>query len=484
MTLVNLISFLPLIVVAAAAVFTMLLVAFYRKHVAVAIVTFVGLALALVATPIAATVQGPVTPLFVVDGYAVFYIGLLLVTALVVTVFSYRYLEKRGINPEEYYIVLLVATLGSVALVTSNHFASFFLGLETLSVALYVLIGYLRQSERSIEAGVKYLVLGAVSAAFLLFGMALVYAYSGELAFDRLASFWSGGEIVSGPLILAGVGLIIVGVGFKLAVVPFHMWTPDVYEGAPAPVVAFAATSSKGAMVALLLRFLLGLNFSPRGSLFVALTIISLASMFIGNLLALLQQNVKRIMAGSSIAHLGYILVAVLVSGGRAVLATSLYLLFYFATTLAFFGGLTVLSGPERDADRLEDYRGLFWHRPWLAGMFAVSLFSLAGLPLTAGFIAKFYIVTVGVSSAFWLLVFALIVTSVIGLFYYVRLIVVMFLPREGEKARSAEVSLASVVEGLALALLTVVMLGLGIYPASLFWAVNLAMGSLAQGPF
>src|SRR5262245_35060535 len=238
----NLSTLLPLIVVAIASVVVLLMIAIHRNHAITAVITMIGLALAFLTIPLAST-QAPrqITPLLIIDRYALFYFGLIFAASFVITLLSYGYLELRRGYPEEFYVLLLLATLGSAVLVASDHFISLFLGLETLSVALYVLIAYLRTSERSIEAGVKYLILAAVSAAFLLFGMALVYADLGTMEFARMASVTLSGNI-NQKLLLVGIAMIIIGVGFKLAVVPFHFWTPDVYEGAPAPVTAFIAT--------------------------------------------------------------------------------------------------------------------------------------------------------------------------------------------------------------------------------------------------
>src|SRR5205823_6514881 len=221
--------------------------------------------------------------------------------------------------------------------------------------------------------------------------------------------------------------------GFKLAVVPFHMWTPDVYEGAPAPVTAFVATVSKGAVVALLLRYLVQTGASTYRPVLLALSLIAVASMLVGNVLALLQHNVKRLLAYSSIAQLGYLLVALVAGGPRAAEAVTYYMVAYMVTTLCAFGSVTVLSGTTADADTLEVYRGLFWRRPGVAVVLAAALLSLAGMPLTAGFVGKFYVLAAGVESALWLLVVLVVCNSALGLFYYLRLVVTMCapLPRE-----------------------------------------------------
>jgi NADH-quinone oxidoreductase subunit N len=469
MTRAELVTISPFIVLAATPVVIMLVVAFYRHHLATVLATLSGLVLAFITLPIAASTASPqVTPLLVLDSYAGFYMGLLFAASFAVTVFAYGYLEGYDGHREEFYILLLLATLGAAVLVASSHFASFFLGLEILSVSLYALIAYRRRSQDHIEAGIKYLILAAASAAFLLFGMALVYAELGTMEFARLSAFWQTPGQVNGAVVLTGLAMLVIGIGFKLAVVPFHMWTPDVYEGAPAPATAFVATVSKGGMFALLLRLFTQLDVHASSALLLVFGLMAVASMVVGNLLALLQSNVKRILAYSSIAHLGYLLVAFLASGGLATTAVTFYLVAYFVTTLGAFGTVTVLSVRERDADSLDEYRGLFWHRPWLAGIFTAMLLSLAGIPLTAGFVGKFYLVAAGVASTLWPLVIILVVTSAIGLFYYLRIIFAMY----GHPPQAAELSVAasslSLAGSLVLAALTLVLVWLGVYPAPL----------------
>ena len=478
MTSADLTALLPLIVVAATAVVVVLVVAFYRNHMAAAGVTLVGLILAFAMLPVAASVTPRrVPPLLVMDSYALFYMGLIFAASLVVTVMAYGYLEGREGNLEEFYILTLLATLGSVVLVASNHFVSLFLGLELLSVALYVLIAYFRTAHRPLEAGIKYLILAAASSAFLLFGVALVYAGMGTMDFERLAVLMvPGGEARSGSLLL-GLAMIMTGIGFKLAVVPFHMWTPDVYEGAPAPVTAFVATVSKGAVFALLLRYFVQVNGYAYESLSLVFTVIALSSMFVGNLLALMQDNVKRLLAYSSIAHLGYVLVAFLASGATGVEAVTYYLVAYVVTTLGAFGVVTVLSDHRRDSDTIEDYRGLFWSRPSLAVIFTAMLLSLAGIPLTAGFLGKFYVLVAGVESALWVLVLALVINSALGLFYYLRIVVAMLgRPAEGMREGAPTLSFAG---GLVLVLLAFLVLWLGVYPAPLMRIIQGAVESL-----
>jgi NADH-quinone oxidoreductase subunit N len=470
MTGTDLIALLPLIVLAASAVGIMLVIAFARSHSLVAGLSLGALALAILMLPVARS-EAPrqATPLILVDRYALLYMGLLFAATFAVAGFSYTYLEPRPGQHEEFYVLLLLAALGGGVLVAASHFASFFLGLEVLSVSLYGLIAHVRTERRSIEAGIKYLTLAAASAAFLLFGMALIYADRGSMAFDDLIS--GPGSSSSSVLWLAGFGLLVVGLGFKLAVVPFHMWVPDVYEGAPAPVAAFVATVSKGAVFALLLRLSLKADIHNSDALVYLFEIVAIASMFAGNFLALLQSNVKRILAYSSIAHLGYLLTAFLASGDRAVAAATFYLVAYFVTTLGAFGVIGLVSGPDGEADAVDDYRGLYWRRPWLAAAFTGTLFSLAGIPLTAGFIGKFYVLTASVGSDLWLLSIVLVATSGIGLYYYLRIIVAMFLQPQSELP-AAHVA-APVAGSLILGLLTLAVVWLGVYPAPVIDAIQ-----------
>jgi NADH-quinone oxidoreductase subunit N len=305
--------------------------------------------------------------------------------------------------------------------------------------------------------------------------MALVYAETGSMEFAQIASRAAASGVHGLPF-TAGLGMIITGLGFKLAVVPFHMWTPDVYEGAPAPVTAFIATASKGAVFALVLRYFSRVDLHAHRSLFVIFTVMAITSMFAGNLLALLQQNVKRILAYSSISHLGYLIVTLLASGPMAVSAAAFYLTAYFVTTLGAFGVVTVLSNKDRDADSMDDYTGLAWRRPWLAGTFTAMLLSLAGIPLTAGFIGKFYVVAAGVGSALWLLVIALVINSAIGLFYYLRIILALYSHPEEKIVAEPALSLSG---SAVLAGLTIILIWLGVYPVPVIAIIQKTIQSL-----
>ena len=477
----DLIALLPLIVLGGAITIVMLAIALYRNHRLTALLSVLGLILCLIAIwPATAVAPRHVTPLFVIDRYALFYMGLILAAGIAVLLLSYGYLAARRERPEEFYLLVLVATLGAAALVASDHFASFFLGLETLSISLLGLIAYPRDQEKPLEAGVKYLILAGLSSAFLLFGMALVYARLGSMEFARIAALRSVNDVPPDLYWLTGLALIFTGIGFKLSLVPFHMWAPDVYEGAPAPVAAFVAVVSKGAMFALLLRYFVTASADSFGPVPMAIEIVAVASILVGNLLALLQNNLKRILAYSSIAHLGYLLVAFLAGGALRIEAVTYYLVAYAVMTIGAFGIITVLSASNAAAEveDLDAYRGLIWRRPWLGGVFAAMLLSLAGIPLTMGFIGKFYAIAGGISAAMWPAVIALIVGSVIGLFYYLRVIVAICTPApEGATAYAGTVPM---VGGATLVALTLMLFGLGVYPTPLVHLIQLTAAQIA----
>ena len=478
MTAGSVLTLLPFALLGLAPVVVMVLTALRPSHRLAMYLSLAGLAAGLATIPVtAARSQRQVTALLRMDDFALLLIGLLTLATAGVVVLSYLYLRDHETRPLEYYTLLLIANFGGATLVAATHFASFFLGLEILSVSLYALIGYPRLRGDAVEAAVKYLILAAATAAVLLFGMALIYAQTGSMDFAVLHNphhppLGTG----AGIFYVAGLALIIVGVGFKLALVPFHMWTPDVYQGAPAPVTAFVATVSKGAMVAILLRFFRGADYALPHAISIAFTVIAIASMIAGNLLALLQNNVKRILAYSSISQLGYLLVPIVAGGRTAATAVVFYVVAYVVTMLGAFGIVGLLSEGGNEAEDIEDYRGLAARRPWMAGAFAAVLFSLAGIPLTAGFIGKFYLVAAGAGASLWLLLIVLVLTSTIGLYYYTRIVVAMYVSKAGATtpkttARFAGAPVMTAVIGL--------LFFLGIYPGPLVHLIQHVVNGL-----
>jgi len=455
----------PIITLAGAAIAVMLGIAVRRNFILSFSMAGIGIVASLVAlgmvwrgSPVQATL------LLRMDAYALFYMALLLSAGLLVLGLCYDYFKAREGQNEELPLLLLTALLGAAVLVCSSHFASFFIGLEMLSISLFVLIGYPFNQVRPLEAAIKYLILSGVSSAFLLMGMALIYAQCGELYFSDIGRYMTGRQDLD-VTVLSAIILILAGLGFKLSLIPFHLWTPDVYEGAPAPITAFIATVSKGAVFALLLRYFVSTGSYAYTPLLNVLSCIAGLSILGGNLLALLQNNVKRLLAYSSIAHMGYLMVG-FIAGGRApstwiVESVTFYLLAYFITTIGAFGVVSMLSVQDKEADDLSEYHGLFWRRPWLAAVFTLMLLSLAGIPLTAGFIGKFYIFTDAADGRLWGLLAAIIVGSGLGLYYYLRIIVVMSMNVEAAEIKPAYDWISTAL----LAALTIVLIWFGVYP-------------------
>ncbi len=476
MNLAQLAAFSPVISISGAVLLVMLTIAVRRNFALVSFIAGIGILASLSAVSVIwnhSPVQ--VTPLIRVDNYGLFYTALVFIAGLAVMAFCYDYFKDREGENEELLLLILTALLGASVLVNSSHFAAFFIGLETLSVSLFVLIGYSFERPKSLEAAVKYLVLSGVSSAFLLMGMALIYAQSGTLEFSGIGDYVANQQAID-AMVLTGIILIVAGLAFKLSLVPFHLWTPDVYEGAPAPVTALVATVSKGAVFVLLLRYFLTGGGYLYSSILTVFSIIAGVTILGGNLLALLQTNVKRMLAYSSIAHMGYLLVAFIALGSIApklvVESVTFYLVAYLITTLGAFGVVSILSTITTEAAEQSFYQGLFWRRPWLAAAFTLMLLSLVGIPLTAGFIGKFYIFAAGVDGRLWGLLLTLIIGSGLGLYYYLRIIVVMSMSPDLDTYEE-DVPARTWVSSATLTVLTILLVWLGIFPERLITLIQ-----------
>lgn len=455
----------PLLILAGGATLLMLQIALARsaslsRQLALGILTVAA------AVPLLMLARGlapaSVTPLLSADAPALLMAALFSAGGAVTAWLSDRYLATHAERPDEYYLLLLLAVLGAAVLAYAVHVASLLLGLELLAIASYALIAYPADRRPPVEAAAKYLVLSGAATATLLFGFALLYAASGELAFAGLRA--GAGDRIA----LMGGTLVLVGFALKIAAAPFHLWIPDVYEGAPAPVSGFLASVAKAAPLFVLLRLFGTADFFADAGLVRVSAILAVLSMLVGNWLALLQDNVKRLLAYSSIAHAGYLLIvfsAGAAAGGRALAmeAGLFYLIAYVPTALAAFALLTQLSAARAGDDvvAVDDLAGLCWRQPLLAALFGVALLSLAGIPLTAGFFAKFYLFAAAAAGGAWLLLGALVAGSALGIYYYLRLVFVMTRPGDGGGAA------APVAAGPSLALMALILL-LGIAPGLL----------------
>jgi NADH-quinone oxidoreductase subunit N len=455
-------ALLPTLVLSGGLVLMLLIIAFARRHTVARACAAVTLGVATLATMIMQDTQIVVLDMLTVDGYARFFIGLFCAIGLVTTILAYRYLLGRKGGMEEFYILVVTATLGACTMAMANHFATLLLGLEILSISLYTMIAYPEETHAPLEAATKYLILSGVASTTMLFGMALIFLGTGKLFFTSL------GEAATGPYQALGQLMLLAGLAFKLSLVPFHMWTPDVYQGAPAPVSGYIATVSKGALFAVLVRLVVDGDLLSNPIVYLTLSGLAIVSMIIGNVLALMQQSLKRLLAYSSIAHMGYLmigLIAIHTSTTTALEATLAYLLGYFLMTALAFGVITSQSAPEDldDADDLASYQGLFWTQPASAAVLTIAMLSLAGMSLTIGFIAKFYLIAAGVESTLWYLLWALVVGSAISIYYYVKVIFTM----TQQPDTGPVTAMPSLGTRATLYFLGLTVIALGIYPTA-----------------
>jgi len=394
-----------------------------------------------------------------IDGFSAFFEIAILIAAAFTVLMSLDYADENRLPGAEYYSLLLFAALGMMLMATAGDLIVIFLGLETMSLAVYVLAGLRRTEPRSNEAALKYFLLGAFSTGFLLYGIALIYGATGTIKLGPIHAAL-GGQMMSNRLLLLGLAMMLVGFGFKVAAVPFHMWTPDVYEGAPTPVTAFMAVGVKlGAFAGFLRIFLVAL--APASSEWSwVLWAVAALTMTTGNFIAVVQTNIKRMLAYSAIAHAGYILVGMTAAAGQAGGAILYYLLAYGFTNLGAFAVVIAVERRGEAEDLIRDYRGLATRAPALAGAMAVFLLSLTGVPPLAGFVGKFYIFSAAVNQGFvWLVVIA-VLNSVVSAYYYISVIVAMYMEEGGVEVApmSRKPALAAAI---GLALIAVVLIGI-----------------------
>jgi NADH-quinone oxidoreductase subunit N len=410
-----------------------------------------------------ARVDGMPTSL-AVDGFRWAVDLIVLLGAGLVVLLSLDYLDREGIRIPEYHVLVLFAAVGMMLLAGGEDLFVVFLGLELMSVSVYVLAGINRKSPASAEAALKYFLLGAFASAFLLYGIAMLYGATGSTRLGIIGFQIGSLQLAHHPLVLAGLAMVFVGFGFKVAAVPFHMWTPDVYDGAPTPITAFMSASVKAAAFAALVRILLHAVPQLHGSWDVVLWWLAAITMVVGNLVALAQRPLKRMLAYSSIAHAGYLLTA-LVGGSMAGAAAFLYyLLFYTLMTVGAFAVLIFKGrGGERDV-LVEDLAGLGETHPWLALLMTVCMLSLLGFPGTAGFIGKWYILTAATGAGYAPLAAVLVLTSVISAGYYLPVIMAMYMKPPLHAEAHSDVSVPAVMRGV-LAAVAVALILFGIWP-------------------
>ena len=430
-----------------------------RKSV-LAWVTIVGSAIALWASVKmlhAGVIGNEFNGMLRVDRFSMFFNIIFLVSTILVTLISINYLDRNDKRQGEYYVLILLATLGMMLMASGNELIVVFLGLELMSLSLYVLAGYFRSIQVSSEAGMKYLLLGAFASGFFLYGIALIYGGAGTTSIPEIASELEVGG--KSPLMLAGMFLLIVGFGFKVALVPFHQWAPDVYEGAPTPIAAFISAGPKAAGFAAFLRIFTGGLESLQPEWIVVVVILAALTMTVGNVIATAQSNIKRMLAYSSVAHAGYVLVGLAAANKDGISSAMLYLFIYCVMNIGAFAAVILARTEDGENLRIADYAGLGFRRPLLALFMTIMLLSLAGFPPTAGFVGKFYVFRSAVDAGHtWLVVVAAINTA-ISAFYYLRVVVTMYM-KEPEEELDFHAYPSLLVFALLLVTIGVVLIG------------------------
>ena len=416
--------------------------------------------------------------LIAVDTFALFFKVIFLGSSALTVLMSVKYLDVEGTRAGEYYFLILCATLGMMFMAGGTDLITLFIGLETMAISFYILTGFLKPSRRSNEAAVKYFLLGAFSLGILLYGMSLMYGLSGTTNLRGIATALAGQE--SDPRLVLAVMLVVAGMGFKIAAVPFHMWAPDVYEGAPTPITGLLSVGSKAASFAMLLRIFIeslptmrvslseSTSLTPSGPdvgwgmLFYVLAVVT---MTVGNFAALTQSNLKRMLAYSSIAHAGYLLIGVVAGTARGVTAMLVYLFVYAFMQLGAFAVLALMRRHDVVGDELKDLNGLFFRQPFAAVAMLLFMLSLGGIPPTAGFMGKFWLFSAAIESGYvWLAVIG-VLNSAVSLYYYIRIVVYMMLKNEPAGSEPRQ----SPALAFALGVAVVATLLLGVYPQPLF---------------
>ncbi len=396
--------------------------------------------------------------MFLTDGFGSFAKVLILAASALTAAMSLQYLDREKLGRFEYPILILLATVGMMMMVSANDFMALYLGLELQSLALYVLAAYHRDSARATESGLKYFVLGSLASGMLLYGVSLVYGFSGTTSFDSLVKIF-GEQGAPPPLgFIAGLVFVMAGLCFKISAVPFHMWTPDVYEGAPTPVTSFFAVAPKIAALVLMVRVLMGPFADLIDQWRQVVVAVAILSMFVGAFAAIAQTNIKRLMAYSSIGHVGFILVGLAAGTAEGIQGVLIYLAIYLFMNVGTFAVILCMRSKGRLVEGINDLAGLSKTNPAMAAVMAALMFSMAGIPPMAGFWGKFYVFMAAINSGLYVLAIVGLLTSVVSAFYYIRIVKVMYFDEAGEafdRAGSTALSTVMAVSTLVVLVFT-----------------------------
>lgn len=412
-----------------------------------------------------------------VDNFSIFFKFIFLGVTFLTVLMSFRYLKIEEINLGEYYSLLLFATIGMMIMASGNDLLTIYIGLELLSIPVYILVGFLKRDLASQEGGVKYFLLGIFSSAIVLYGIALIYGYTGTIYLDGIRE-----ALVQAPesslLLTLSIILLTAGFAFKIALVPFHMWAPDAYQGAPTTITAFMSVGTKAAAFAALVRVLMvGLGHS-QDQWTILLWLLAVVTMTWGNIGALVQSNLKRLLAYSSIAHAGYILIGLVVATHTGIASIMLYMVAYLFTNLGAFALIVLLCRPNFRGDNLEDFRGFAREHPWPSLALVIFFLSLTGIPPTGGFVGKFYLFAAAIDSGFiWLAVIG-VLNSAVSLYYYFRVVMLMYMEEPRDRIQTS--NSFSLTAGIAVMVIGVLFMGL--YPQPFFIAAQTSVAGLLKG--
>lgn len=469
---------IPEIIITASAVLTLLLAAFSKKGGLSSLagaIALIGAGLALVfSCSLWDSNISIFNNLYTIDNFGTFFKVLILMVSILVTLLSLRYVEREDIIRGEYYSLLLFGVLGMMIMVSSNHFVTIFIGLELMSISIYVLCGLLNANPRSAEAALKYFLLGAFSTGFLLYGMALIYATTGILDIREIADYLGAGTFFLTPMFMVGLALLIVGFGFKTASVPFHMWTPDVYEGAPTSITAYMATGVKAAAFGAFLRVFYTAFLPFLGAWSGILWLIAVLTMTLGNITALVQDDIKRMLAYSSIAHAGYILIAFVIGDKNFAASILFYVLVYTFMNIGAFAVVILLGKKNTANTSIEVYAGLAARHPVIALAMSIFLLSLAGVPPLAGFMGKFYILSAAIKTEYYWLAVIGVLNSAVAAYYYLRVIMYMYFKEPGGELDRPDFSPAYT---LAIVISVWALFHMGIFPRDFLLIAEKSVG-------
>src|SRR4030095_1731589 len=466
----------PMLCVTLAALASMAAEAFRGKdeRMPIGILGLVGLVSAAISAALLWNRNVESFGVIVADNFGLFITIVLAIVGVLTIMFSSQVLERDGLPSGEYYALVLFSIVGMIMMATANDLLVVFIALEVLSLSVYVLTAIRRDHLPGTEAAFKYFLLGAFSSAFFLYGIAFTYGVTGSTRLAAVGSFLSAQSMTSNPMVLLALGLLLVGFAFKISAVPFHMWTPDAYEGAPAIVTGFMSTGVKAAAFAAFARVFLS-AFEPFSADWAPIVwVIAAATMILGTVVGVAQTNLKRMLAYSSIAPGGHLLVGLVAANEVGKAAILFYLAAYAVTNLAAFGVIALLGARDRDNDELRDYAGLWYSHPGLSALMTVCLLSLGGLPPTAGFIGKWYIFSAAVSAGYYGLAVIGVLTSVISVFFYLRVVVMMYMQERGTEPLPIHVNAVSMT---ALTVAIAAIFYLGLLPTHV---LNLASQSIA----